>query len=224
MTRQKGFGCRAGGQPGRVLVPSTPDFQAGRDHRREERLMTPAQACSAQVPYWLDHVAVPIIFTFFGALLGFAFGRLRDWIEDRKTKTAFLKAIRIELSTIRENLKGSLKDTLENKEQFEKGEHKVIHAVTAFLTTVYSSQLGKLKDVSDPRVIDAIRFYGNLSNLERVRSYFASASFDLVRLTENEAAKEAGIIVVYGSALNEVIKRMTDLLPDVDSLIEKLPK
>ncbi len=140
----------------------------------------------------MDHVAVPILFTFFGALLGFGFGRLKDWLDDRKARKAFLNAIRVELSTLRGHLEGTLKDATENKDCLDKGERKVGHLATAFLTTIYSSQLAKLKDLSDPLVFEVIRFYGNLSNLQTVKSHLTRASFDLATLTETEVEAALG--------------------------------
>jgi hypothetical protein len=185
--------------------------------------MTPIQTSSPQVPWWLDHIAVPILFTLFGALLGFAAGSLKEWLEDKKAKTAFLKAIRMELQILHEHLNGSVKDALESKQDLEKGERKVIHLVAAFQTTIYSSQLQRLKSLSDPLVFEVVRLYTDLSNLEIVKSHLASRSFELVTLAENDADKEGGIVAIYQSALDEVINRINALIPAVGSLIAKLP-
>jgi len=185
--------------------------------------MTPPSIPPVPIPWWLDHLLVPIVFIFFGAILGFSFGRLKDWLDGRNVKEAFLRAVRVELSTIRGHLAGTLKDATEYKERLEKGDHNVLYLVTNFQTTVYTSQLGKLKDVSDPRVIEVLQFYDKLSNLERVKSHQTSASFDLTKLTEQDAQKEGPLINLYSSGLNEVIKRIKELLPAADSLIAKLP-
>jgi hypothetical protein len=177
-----------------------------------------------QIPWWLDRIAVPILFTLFGAVLGFAAGSLKEWLEDRKTKTAFLKAIRMELQILHEHLNGSMKNALENKQDLEKGERKVLHLVTAFQTTVYSSQLQRLKGVSDPLIFKIVRLYTDLSNLEIVKSHLTSRSFELMTLTEDETGKQAGIATIYRSALDEVIKRINAVTADVEHLISELPK
>jgi hypothetical protein len=101
--------------------------------------MTPAP--QVLISWWIDHVGVPVLFTFFGASLGFGFGRLKDWLDDRKAREAFLRAIRVEMQTIRVHLQGTLKDALEYKESLERGERKVLYLVTMFQTTVYHPSL-----------------------------------------------------------------------------------
>jgi hypothetical protein len=176
-------------------------------------------------PTWASLVA-PAFYTLFGAGLGFGFGRLTDWLDNRQAKTAFLKAIRVELLTIRGHLEGTLKDATTVEELIKKGGRQVLHLATAFQTAVYDSQLGKLKDVSDPLVIEVIQFYAKLSNVERVKSHSTSLSFDLRRLadTKEDAVKEGPIVGFYLSSLQEVIARIRDLIQAVDGLISKLPR
>ena len=186
--------------------------------------MTPVP--SEQVPWWLDHVAVPVFFTFFGASLGFGFGRLKDWLDDHKVRKGFLKAVRIELSTICGHLEGTLKDATEAKEDLERGGHKVLYLATVFQTGIYASQLGKLKSVHHPMVIEVISFYDKLSNLEKIKSHLLPVSFDLTRLTETkeDLEREGPIVGLYRGGLDEVIKRIKELLPVIETLITKLPQ
>src|SRR5271167_3821506 len=128
-------------------------------------------APSGQIPWWLDRVATPAIFVVLGATLGFVLGRINDWLNARIAKKAFLRAIRVELSTLRKHLEGTLKDATEVRDLLQKGERKALHLATAFQTGVYTSQLGRLRDVSDPLVLEIIRFYDQLSNLERVKNH-----------------------------------------------------
>jgi hypothetical protein len=80
--------------------------------------------------------------------------------------------------------------------------------------------------VSDPLVLEIIRFYDQLSNLERVKSHTAARSFELTALTRSmeDIEREQPIAVDYASSLDEVIKRINQLLPAADSLITKLPQ
>jgi hypothetical protein len=176
---------------------------------------------SEQVPWWL-----PLTYTFFDASLGFGFGRLKDWRDANIAKKAFLKAIRVELSTIGGHLGGTLKDATEAKDFLEKGEHRVLHLATTFQTAIYISQLGKLRDVSDPLVIMVIQFYDKLSNLERIKFHATSQSLDLTRLTgtKDDAQREVAVAALYRSALDEVIRRIEGLLPVVQSLVSRLPE
>ena len=73
-------------------------------------------------------------------------------------KKSFLKAIRVELLTLNEHLKGTLKDVAEVRDSLDKKVPKALHLATVFQTGVYTCQLGKLRDVSDPLVLETIRF------------------------------------------------------------------
>ncbi len=176
-----------------------------------------------QIPWWVDRFAVPVFFTFFGVLLGFAFGRLKDWLDEHKAKESFLRSVRVELLTIRDHLQGTLKNATENIESLKKGNRNVVYLVTSFHTSVYTSQLSKLRDLSDPRVFEIARFYDDLSNLEKIKSHHSSASFDLTRLTEQDTPKEGPLVGLYTSALNEIVRRIEGLLPAANTRIAILP-
>ncbi len=116
-------------------------------------------------------------------------------------------------------------DATEAKKNIERDEGPVLHLATAFQTGIYVSQLGKLRDVSDPLIIEVIRFYDKLSNLERIKSHLTSSSFELTRLarTGEDVQKEGPIVAFYVLSLDEVIRRISELMPIADSVIALLP-
>jgi hypothetical protein len=181
-------------------------------------LATPA-ASSDQVSWWL-----PALYTTFGACLGFILARLQSWLEKRETRKSFLKGVRAELTTIHEHLKGTLKNATEYKELFDKGARSLLYLPTEFQRGIFDSQVGKLKTVADPLVIEIIQFYDKVSNLEKVKAHFTSVAFDLTGLpTEpKENDQTAPLVAKYYSALNEIIKRINELLPIVSGLLAKL--
>jgi hypothetical protein len=175
----------------------------------------------------LDHVAVPAIFVFLGTALGFAAGQGKDYLDSRRVKKAFLKAIRVELSTLHTHLEGTLKDVTEVLDSFtQKGVRKALHLSTVFQTGVYTSQLGRLRDVSDSVVLEIIRFYDQLSNLERVKAHVSARSFELAVLTgsNEDIERENPIACVYASSLEEVLRKINQLIPAIIILISKLPE
>ncbi len=176
--------------------------------------------CVVSTPWWLDRVVVPISFTLVGALLGFASGRLKDWLDDRKAKNIFLRAIRVELSALRDHMDGTLKDATEARDELNRGIPVALHLSTVFQTGIYSSQVGKLRDILDSLVIEVIQFYDKLANLERVKSRVTEVSFDLATNTAGDSDATA---IHYRDTLDEVIKRIGKLLPEADGLIGKLP-
>lgn len=186
--------------------------------------MSPAPTSAEQIPWWFDHLAVPILFTLFGAFLGFALGRLNNWLDNRRAKKAFLAAIRAEALLLREHLAGTLRDATENRAKLDSGQKVALHLATAFLTTVYSSQLGKISDLDDPVLIEIVRLYGDLSNLERVKSHLMETSSMLTTLGDDVDPGRLGALGShYRSTLDEVINRVEKLLSKVDELLPKLP-
>jgi len=180
---------------------------------------------SVQIPWWVDHIAMPTFFVLVGSVIGFVAGRLKDYFDAKVVKQGFLRAIRVELTTLRKHLEGTLKDSTEVRDLLQKGVRKVLHLATTFQIGVYTSQLGKLRDVSDSLILEIICFYDQLSNLERVKNHTAARSFELTTLTKSkmDVEREQSIALDYASSLEEVINRINQLLPAADSLLSKLP-
>ena len=76
----------------------------------------------------------------------------------------------------------------------------------------------------DSRIREIIRFYDRLSNLERIKSRLSTLSFELPTLSGGDADRAKALGEEYASALNEVIRRIDLLLPELESLINKLPQ
>lgn len=94
-------------------------------------------ALPEQIPWGLDHIVIPAILLVVGTGLGFGAGRINDWLDARIVKRAFLRAIRVELSTLQKHLDGTLKDATEERELPQKGVRKALHLGTVFQTGVY---------------------------------------------------------------------------------------
>jgi len=179
-------------------------------------MATPPAPSPAQASSWL-----PIVYTAFGAFLGFILTRWKDWLDERKMQKRFFAAVHAELIQMNEHFEGTLRDATENEEKLDKGERRALHLLTKFQRGVYDSQIGKLKDVSDQLLIEIIQFYDKLSNLESVKARFTSISFDLTSLTEtqDDNPREGPLVMQYRVALDEIIKRINELRPVLLRLI-----
>ncbi len=148
-------------------------------------------------------------------------------MERSKNEKGVLRAICVELSTLRQHLAGTLKDATEAREDLrEKGIRKALYLATSFQTGVYTCQLGKLRDVFDPLVLEVISFYDQLSNVERVKNHISRRSFELAVLTRSnvDKEKEQPLAQDYISSLDEAIRRINTLLLESEGLISKLPQ
>lgn len=182
---------------------------------------------TTQVPWILKQLLLPSFFVLLGAIVGFFAGQVKEYFEARRVKQSFLKAVRCELSTLRVHLEETLKDVDEVLDDLiQHGKRKAIHLSTQFQIGVYTSQLSRLRDVSDPIILDIIKVYDHLSNLEIIKDHVTSRSFELVMLTEqpNDIGKESPLAADYLSSLEEVKRRLGNLIPSVDGLITRLPQ
>ena len=121
-----------------------------------------------QTPWWVTSVLVPALLIVLGAGIAFLAGRLKDWLDARKAKQAFLKAIALELTDLQEQLGGSLEQLESALSSFRTNTAGPPHGALALPTTAFQAQLGKLRDVSDPLVMEVIQFYSGVPILERI--------------------------------------------------------
>jgi hypothetical protein len=114
---------------------------------------------------WLRELILPVIFIFVGAGLGFVLSQVSDWLKAKRDKKAFLRAIGMELDALRSQLEEWNREV---KESLESGGSATGPQYSAVLqTTVFKSQLGKLRDVDDSLVAGVILFYSELGVLEQ---------------------------------------------------------
>jgi predicted metal-dependent TIM-barrel fold hydrolase len=117
---------------------------------------------------WLRELVAPVFFTLFGASLGYIATLIRDERKAKRDKEAFLRAVGMELDALGKQLDASLQEVTGSKERVEAGGKTGPQIAAALRTIVFTSQLGKLRDVDDPVLIEVIHFYSDLAMLERI--------------------------------------------------------
>lgn len=68
-------------------------------------------------PSWVQTVAIPAFFTLLGAVLGFVTSLAKEWMNERSRKRAFLEAIKLELTSLKEQLAASHHQVTESVER-----------------------------------------------------------------------------------------------------------
>lgn len=120
-----------------------------------------------QSPFsWLQGFLIPVLFTFFGAALGFFASALHDDWNAKRAKQSFVLAIGMELDALGNQLDASLHEVRDSATRVPSGTGP--HFAFALRTSVFTSQIGKLRDVADPLMIEIIHFYSDLDTLERI--------------------------------------------------------
>jgi hypothetical protein len=126
---------------------------------------------------WLREVVVPAIFVALGAVLGAGLGLLaserlekqkskRDEEKAKHDKDSFLRAIGMELDALSDQLDASSLEVTGSTDRVKGGTG--VHLAAALRTSVFSSQLSKLRDVADPLMIKVIHFYSDLATLQQI--------------------------------------------------------
>jgi hypothetical protein len=115
---------------------------------------------------WLREFAIPAFFTLFGATLGFIASQIRDARKAKRDKVAFFRAIGMELDALGDQLDASFHEVKSSVERLNHGDTAPQFA-GALRTSVFSSQLGKLRDVDDPLLIKIVHFYSDMGTLQQ---------------------------------------------------------
>ena len=107
---------------------------------------------------------IPVIFLVLGSAITFVTGRLTAFNERRKAKSGFLKAIRLELLGLKEQLKASLAEVQGSIDRLKRREAAPPQLVGTLRTTVFTSQFSKLapSDLSDATIVEIVRLYSDL--------------------------------------------------------------
>lgn len=121
-----------------------------------------------QIPWWLDRFLIPVGFTLLGAVIGFAASQAKDWLDARRAKQAFLHAVGQELKALEEQLLASQKEVDEARQRYVEGSGMAPQFAATLRTTVFSSQLNKLRDLSEPIVMEVVKLYSDIGVLDRI--------------------------------------------------------
>jgi len=174
----------------------------------------------SQPSWWVSGLAIPAFFTILGAVVGFFFGEIKEILQARRAKRAFLEAIAIEVGTI----KTVLEEAGQRAETFLQKLKESGHAprlIPLWGTTVFDTQLGKLRDVADDLVIQTIEAYAMVGRIERIVAILNEHSQEYGSAAPGNPKAEAQVRL--GSALMVLREEIASTVPKIQALIQKLP-
>jgi hypothetical protein len=181
-----------------------------------------ATAGSPTLPWWADRLLVPVVFVLLGAAITFATGQITARRERHRAKRAFLQAIRLELRGLEEQLQASLKDLQASKERLDRNvADPPPYLVGMLRTTVFTSQLGKLSDLSDPLVYEVIKLYSEIPVLLEIIEVLNQNSKELAR--DDGSAQQARRMKAVASIVTALILQGDGFIGKIRNLVEKLP-
>jgi hypothetical protein len=121
----------------------------------------------------LRELGIPTFFVVLGAGLSFLATEYleklkarREEQKARRDKISFLRAIGMELDALSDQLDATFQEVKGSIERVNSGTGP--HIAGALRTSVFSSQLGKVRDEDDPLMVKVIHFYSDLGTLQQV--------------------------------------------------------
>jgi hypothetical protein len=174
----------------------------------------------AQPSWWISGLVIPAFFTVLGVAVGFFFGQIKDWLQARQNRNAFLEAVGTELRLIRQNLEdaGKYAEILVVKVQVAGYAPQII---PKWGTTVFDTQLGKLGNVADKLVIDTVQAYALVGQIDRIIGFVNDHSREYVRA--NAGNEKADAQSRLKSSLMVLVEEIAKAVPTLQALIQKLP-
>ena len=172
---------------------------------------------------WLREFAVPVFFTLFGVALGYITTLLRDERKAKRDKKAFLRAVGVELDALRAQLDDWGREVTDSLESLNGRNPTGPQYSAALQTIVFSSQLGKLRDVDDPLLAAVVLFYTRLSVLQQSLEVVNATSAEYTR-AETSDWLEQPMPGSKGSIRPRLIASLTSLQKQVSSTSKELRK
>jgi carboxylesterase type B len=119
------------------------------------------------LPEWADKFLLPAFFILLGALLSLFISEWKDHHQAKKRKQAFLRAVGMELEALTDQLNASLREVDASQDRLQAfGTGPYIVGTVRII--VFTSQLGKLRDVDDPVIMEVIKLYSDLGIVEKI--------------------------------------------------------
>jgi hypothetical protein len=185
-------------------------------------------------PWWVGSILLPAVFLLLGAIIGSASTWIRDQTNNRARKRAFLKAIRSELDILVIQIGNSIIELRDSINRIQ--DHQYPHFVTSFFTSVYTSQLSKLEDVTDKDVLEIIRVYSHILDFNQTIAAVNQLSqqvrdFDSLHTVDTSSPLSVAVYQQsYGEAAARVstacgtmLAGMEDVERRIQALLKRLP-
>jgi hypothetical protein len=171
---------------------------------------------------WLREFVIPVLFILVGAALGFVTSQLRDERKAKRAKESFLRAIGMELDSLHVQFVGSIEMVRRTIGEISSGNRIDSTFAMKWRTTVFTAQIGKLRDLSDPLLIEIVHFYSDLGILDPIieKANDTNAKFNRPDVPSGASGSYKTSMVVTLKALE---KSLLDLDKRDTELRVKLP-
>lgn len=162
---------------------------------------------------WLDKFALPAFFTLLGAFVSLLVTEWKVYREAKKRKRAFFHAVGMELDAVKEQLETTINEIDASMRRLQ--------SFGTVRNVVFTSQLGKLRDVDDALLMEVIKLYSDLGSLEKM---FGAANETSKVYTETTSDVQKPVARSRLNSALRVLKEQCELfLRRVQTVKSKLP-
>ncbi|HUN63025.1 MAG TPA: hypothetical protein VMU53_13600, partial [Candidatus Sulfotelmatobacter sp.] len=139
-----------------------------------------------------------------------------------QAKAYFLKAVGMELDALEGQLEASRTAVGYGISEVTAGATRGPTYAVEWRTNVFSSQLGKLRDVADPLLIEVIHFYGEFGVLDQVRGAVnaVSAEFTAADASSGERDKVRPRLLIRLKSLHEKLEDVSEKLMSLKAKLQ----
>ena len=130
-------------------------------------LLLQLQSSGPEYFSWVRELIVPAFFTLLGAIVTYVATAVRDDREARRIRSAFLRAVNMELAALSGQLDSSLREVSESLARV-KSQGTGPQFAASLRTAVFSGQISKVRDVDDKLMIEVIHFYSDLETIQQI--------------------------------------------------------
>ena len=176
----------------------------------------------AGVPsWWVEHIAVPVAFTLFGALLGFAAVRANVWWDSKTQTSNFLKGIASELRTLKQGLQQYkiLADVASAEYANPIAKPDVVHFTQRLGMIFFTTQISRLPNISDERIFRIISLYNDIDAVQGFCDRLTSISFEIVHEAVDGASPKAENYFGGMAHLSQMIEKISI---DLDNIMQQI--
>ncbi len=188
-------------------------------------MITLSQMLSALSPWWVEKLVIPGFFILMGSIVGWVITELREKLQARRSKRAFLRAVGLELDALSAQLDSSAQTVDESLKRLETGGGPPQFA-GVIRRAVFDSQLSKLRDVDDARIMEVILLYSDISTLDQVIAKLNQLGTELAKLTSDVTTSLAYVAPARSRVMSTLLvlkEESAKYRRRIATLREKLP-
>jgi hypothetical protein len=170
----------------------------------------------------LRELVIPAFFTLFGAGIGFIASQIKDYAQARRAEKSFLRAVRMELGSLNDQLSALVEQAVGATSAVAGRSPMGPQFATAFRTSIFTNQIGKLRDLDDSVLIEVVHFYSDFGTLERIIENVNATSKEYSQAEVFRGSKDA-VLPRLLAGLGELQSQIPKFKARLDTLRAKLP-